>query len=312
MIRVNDDELETFMQTLTIKDLKVIIGEYKKVIGISQYRKTELTEAFMNLLSDSEQEEAFSKWIPLKLQELVTKSINILTRWNNTAVLLDEEEHKYSIDITWQGGEIDTCTVKKANDMLEHNCSCKLGERGGICVHLMGLLVLMYLRNIITLNQFPFKMEDVWLDPVRALKDNILARYTDTKDADIELDEYWIFINDETNKVTLRWEGDYGDTRTYNITEINANEKDPKKHITLEEWVVKKVADMQVKFLGKTGLIKEIVTDKFGVVEKIISNPKQYERVKKAYERAAQKFNKESYPKTKDEIRDALQIGLID
>ncbi len=43
---MNDEEIEVFLQTLTIKDLKDVITEYKGVKGISNYHKGELIEAF--------------------------------------------------------------------------------------------------------------------------------------------------------------------------------------------------------------------------------------------------------------------------
>ena len=106
--------------------------------------------------------------------------------------------------------------------------------------------------------------------PLKNVEDTVLARFVSNDEADIELEEYWIFINEESKTITLKWEGEYADTRTYNIDEVNEKESDPKKHVTLEQWVVRKVADIQVKFLGKRGHIREIVIDRYGVIDKIL------------------------------------------
>jgi hypothetical protein len=58
--------------------------------------------------------------------------------------------------------------------------------------------------------------------------------------------------------------------------------------------------------------VREIIVDKFGVIEKIIKNIKQFKRLQAAFKRAAEKFGQENYPQSAEEIRNALKMGLIE
>ncbi len=304
---MDDDDFEVFFQSMTVKDLKEIIKEYKTVKGLAKYRKADLIEAFINLFTEEEQEAAYKKWMPKKIQENIDRSINFLTTWRNTEFHLDEEEDVYSVEISWPGGEQDRCTVTLNEGNVEYECSCRLGEKGGICVHLIGIVVLLYIKDKIDIENFPFLIEEPWLDNILSLKDEILNNTADTDDADIDLDDYWLFIRGD--KITAKWSGDYAGIKTVDINEINDTAKKP---TTIEEWVVKKVVDKQLEYLRRNGRVRDIVTDKFGVIEKILKNPKQFKRLQGAFQRAAQKFGQDTYPQTPDEIREALRIGLIE
>jgi len=304
---MNDDEIEVFLQTLTIKDLKDVITEYKGVKGISNYHKGELIEAFTNLLSEIDQKKAYEKWMPRKIQENIERATNMLSRWKNAEFFLDDHNKEYIVDITWPGGEKDHCEVKLENNDVKHACNCKLGEYGGICVHLVGIIALLYLKKKLTLDQVPFLIEESWLAPVLAMQDEIMSNLADPSEADIDLNEYWIFIRGE--KITSKWTGDYAGIKTVDIGGLNANTKTP---TSVEEWVVTKVVDKQLEHLRNTGKVREIITDKFGVIDKILTNNKQLKRLQTAFKRAAEKFGHESYPQTPEEIRKALRIGLIE
>ncbi|MHA1454321.1 MAG: hypothetical protein ACTSRD_15805 [Promethearchaeota archaeon] len=353
---MKDDDFEIFFQTMTVKDLKDIITEYKEVKGLSKYRKADLREAFISLVSeeeqDAEQDAAYKKWMPKKIRDNIERSIAMLTKWSNVKFDLNEKTDEYSVDIAWQGGEEDRCTITLDDGKVKHECSCRLGERGGVCVHLVGLTELLYINEKIGIEQFPFTVEDSWLDSVRKIKDEILNNLAETNEADIDMNEYWLFIKGD--KITAKWSGEYAGTNTVDINEYNAKEKakfeakarerakivakkakekaeaDAKKGIvrkkttkkkqkdkeyqplTLEDWVVKKVVDKELESLKNRGEIREILIDKFGVIEKIIVNEKQFGRLQKAFERAADKFKQDDYPKTPEEIQEALEIGLIE
>ncbi len=327
---MDDNDFEVFFQTLTVKDLKEIISEYKEVKGLSKYRKPDLIETFINLFSKEEQTEAYNKWMPIKLRDYIERSINVLTRWKNVQLTLDEDQDLYHIDITWQGGEEDRCTVSLEDEQVLHECNCKLGEKGGICVHLVSLVILLYLKGKIDLNQFPFPIEESWLHNVLNYKFEIIANVSNTDDADIDMDEYWLFIGDKT--ITAKWSGEYAGTSTVNIDELNKKlkkeaeekviEKAGKKGaktksvkytpITVEEWVITKVVDKEMESLRKYGRVRDIVTDKYKVIEKIITNKKQIERLRSAFKRAAEKFGQDSYPETDEDIQEALRVGLIE
>jgi predicted house-cleaning noncanonical NTP pyrophosphatase (MazG superfamily) len=304
---VDDNEFDVFMQTLTIADLKNIIKEYKQVKGISKYRKADLIEAFIDLLSEEEQISAYEKWMPKKIRENIEKSIIMLTKWRNTTFSIKEDANEYAVDIAWAGGEQDHCAVTVENGKVNHSCSCRLGERGGICVHLVALIDLLYLKEKIRIEQFPFTVKDTWLENVLSAKDEILIAIADTTDADIDMNEYWLFIRGDT--ITAKWSGDYAGTNTVDIAELN---KSAKNKITVEEWVTEKVVDKQLENLRKYGNVREIIVDKFGVIEKIIKNIKQFKRLQAAFKRAAEKFGQENYPQSAEEIRNALKMGLIE
>jgi len=350
---MDDDDFDVFFQTMTVKDLKEIIKEFKVVKGLSKYRKADLIETFINLFSEEEQEAAYKKWMPKKIQDNIERSINMLTKWSNVEFNLNEDTNEYSVDIAWQGGEQDRCAVTLDNEKVTRECSCRLGERGGVCVHLVGLTVLLYLKDKIRIDQFPFEIKESWLDSIRKAKDEILNNIADTDDADIDMDEYWLFITGD--KITAKWSGDYAGTNTIDIKEVNAKEKAKaevkakaaakkakekseaeaiegkakvkktktkvkakktkakvKPPITVDDWVVTKVVDKELDSLKKYGKVRDILTDKFGVIEKIITHEKQFERLQKAFKRAAEKFEQDSYPQTPEEIREALKIGLIE
>jgi len=327
---LKDDDFEIFFQSMTVKDLKDIIKEYKEVKGLSKYRKADLIEAFISLFSEEEQDAAYKKWMPKKIRDNIERSIAMLTKWSNVKFDLNEETDEYSVDIAWQGGEVDRCTVSLDDGEIVHECSCRLGERGGVCVHLIGLTELLYLKEKITIEQFPFPIEDSWLDGIRKAKNGIMNNLASSNEADIDMNEYWLFISDDT--ITAKWSGEYAGTNTVNIDEYNAKEKAKleakekeraknatkkikKKQytpITVEDWVMKKVVDKELDSLKNRGEIREILIDKYGVIEKIFANEKQTERLIKAFQRAAKKFNLDEYPKTPEELREALEIGLIE
>ncbi|TFG18519.1 MAG: hypothetical protein EU530_09130 [Promethearchaeota archaeon] len=327
---MEDDEFDVFFQTMTVKDLKEIVTEFKEVKGLSKYRKADLIEAFINLLSEEEQEAAYKKWMPKKIQDIINRSIDMLTKWGGVKFNLNEDTDEYSVDISWQGGEEDRCTVVLDEGELKHECSCRLGERGGICVHLVGLIELLYLKGKIRIEDFPFTIDESWLGPIHKAKAEISNNLAEPNDADIDMNEYWLFISGDT--ITSKWSGEYAGTNTININEYNAKEKaklDAKEEeriknatkktkkkeyvpVTVEDWVVQKVVDKELESLKNRGSIREILIDRFGVIEKIFENEKQVERLQKAFKRAAEKFEQESYLKTPEEIREALEIGLIE
>ncbi|MBN2157485.1 MAG: hypothetical protein JW776_15675 [Candidatus Lokiarchaeota archaeon] len=303
---MHKDEFDIFLQTVTIKDLKEIITHYQSVKGISNYRKVELIEAFANLLSEDDQEDAYKTWMPKKIQDLIQRAIQ-LTGWSSAEFELDDERKEYSVEVAWSGGGTDKCTVNVNADGMHHKCTCKIGESGGICVHLMTLIVILYLKEEIRPNQFPIQIDEFWLQTAKDQKDVILTRVADIKDAIINLDEYWFFIRG--NKITTKWTGDYAGIKTVDLNSINAKKK---TKTTVEEWIVKKVVDKQLESLRNTGRVREIVTDKYGVIDKILNNEKQFKRLLAAFQRAADKFKSEEYPQSKEEIREALRIGLIE
>ena len=123
----------------------------------------------------------------------------------------------------------------------------------------------------------------------------------DPNDADIDLDEYWLFIRGK--KITAKWSGEYAGLKTVDLSDSEES---------VDDWVVKKVVDKQLETLRKYGRVREIVTDRFGVIDKILGHSKQFVRLQKAFKRASEKFNQEEYPQTPEEIKEALQIGLIE
>ncbi len=279
MNSMEDDDFDVFFQTMTVKDLKDIITEFKEVKGLSKYRKADLIEAFINLFSEEEQETAYKKWMPKKIRDNINRSIDMLTKWGGVKFDLNEDTDEYSVDIAWQGGEEDRCTVRLNEGGLKHECSCRLGERGGICVHLVGLIELLYLKGKIRVEDFPFTIEESWLDPVHKVKAEILNNLAEPSDADIDMNEYWLFISGDT--ITSKWSGEYAGTNTINITEYNAREKaklDAKEEeriqkatrktkkkeyapLTVEDWVVQKVVDKELESLKNRGSIREILID---------------------------------------------------
>jgi hypothetical protein len=190
---------------------------------------------------------------------------------------------------------------------LTHKCNCRIGEKGGVCSHLIGLTILLYLKQKIQLDQFPFPIKKSWLNEVLNVKEEILNNSADVNEADIDMNEYWIFIRGNT--ITTKWAGDYAGTKSFDIDELNKTKKKP---TTVEDWVVTKVVDKQLESLRRYGRVREILTDRFGVIDKILANKKQFSRLQKAFERAAEKHNLEEVPQAPEEIRKALRIGLIE
>ena len=119
--------------------------------------------------------------------------------------------------------------------------------------------------------------------------------------ADIEFDEYYIFVRE--SNIILKWEGEYSGSKVVDVTQEKEN--------TVDEWLVKKIVDMELKSLAKYGRTREIISDKYGIIDKVLNHAKQFTRLQEAFERAELKHGT-SQPKTKDEIEKELRMGIIE
>ncbi len=305
-MKKSEPDYEILINTLNAKELRFLVKEYLEK-GISKYKsKSDLKRGFHEILSSEQKTEAYNNFMPKKVKELVEKSLPIILFWKNAKFDLNDEQNEYSLHLNFGSFDV-ACSVNVNSDKksVKHECDCNVGEAGGICLHLMALLGLLYVKEIIDFGMFPIHIQKKWLQPLVDKKNEIIGKSiidsASPDSADIEFDEYYIFI--QGNNIIMKWEGEYSGSKTVDVSEEKEN--------TVEEWLVKKVVDMQLKSLAKYGRIRELITDKFGIIEKILNHPKQFIRLQKAFNRAETKHGK-TQPKTKDEIENILSMGLLE
>ncbi len=277
---------KTFLLTLTVAKIKELIDQYneKFVIngpkndllkGYTTLKKLDLVEFVDSSLSEAKKNEMRAQFEPDLVEKVVSDGLSLISgehkteKIQNTTIIA--EGKGYNI---WFSGKYGShkASLQLNKDSVERDCNCKIGIRGGLCLHQMAIYLMLISKKIIEPEELPFKVDEDFITTIEK-RLNLLATQRLFKEEPSIMfeDDYKFYIHNDL--VTLDWSGDYAGKSTKDISQ---EEED------FESWVCKKVVDLilkRIKIKKKTGKPTMIILDSYDVITKIMKRSDLVEKI---------------------------------
>ncbi|MFW9947476.1 MAG: Rho termination factor N-terminal domain-containing protein [Candidatus Odinarchaeota archaeon] len=150
--------LNYLLQSLNIDDLKQVCRDFN-IKGFSKWKKLELIENILSLLSEEEQKELIKE----KELEIITNSLDLaikkikgIEREKISAIrIVNDEDHLVEIDFegfNWKSSSY--LAINPENiDNPERDCDCRIGANMGFCSH-------FWVGFILSLKRSYFQLKD--------------------------------------------------------------------------------------------------------------------------------------------------------
>ncbi|MFX0091132.1 MAG: hypothetical protein ACFFBD_05155, partial [Candidatus Hodarchaeota archaeon] len=278
---------DTFLQSITITEIKDLIKVYdakiledpekKPLKGLSGLKKQDLITFLSEKLNKKEKEEMMEIIEPTVAQKTVTEGLAFIMgegifqkeRIMTTAPISGGKGYKiWFKGANWEHKATVQISPEPTMELsIARKCNCRIGRNEGICSHQMAAYLMLYVKNKIQVNDFPFRVEGDWFKSIQKKIELQASQGLFKEEPDIVLEEdYNVYINGHF--VTLEWGGAYPGKTIKDISK----EKDD-----VETWVAKKITQMitrKIKVRKKTGNLIKILVDSYDVISKIMSRPK--------------------------------------
>jgi hypothetical protein len=278
------------LKSITVAKIKELIDYYneKFVIngpkeellkGFSSLKKAGLIDFVDSSLTTSEKQELYENYEPEIIKSLITDALSLVSgehkveQIQNAAIISGGKGYR-----VWFKGKYGSnkVSLQILNDSTNKNCTCKLGSMDGICMHQMAIYLMLLSKKSIKLEDLPFNVDKNWFKSVQKRLDLLATQSLFKEEPAILLsNDYAIFINGDL--VTLQWGGDYAGRKTKDIS---------KEEEEVDTWVAQKVVDIMlkpIKVKSKEGEPHKIVIDSYGIISKILENPKLRDKILKKF-----------------------------
>ncbi len=287
-------KFETFLYSITVNQIKDIINNYNSnyvsnesnnemLKGFSGLKKQELIDFVQKSISKKAKDEIFKNMEPEFMKKIVSNALSLIAGEHKTEKIQNtgvcNGGKGYILWIKGKYGE-NKATVKLDNNSkdFERKCNCKIGKIKGICLHQMAIYLMLLSKKVIKIADLPFKISKSQYNMAIKRLELLASQSLFKEEPAILLEEdYSIYING--NLVTLEWGGDFAGKTTKDITK-------EKNVVDVETWVSKKVVDLilrKIKVKTKEGKPVKILIDSYGVIPKIMKNPKLTKKILKKF-----------------------------
>ncbi|MFX0025686.1 MAG: hypothetical protein ACFE8M_04665 [Candidatus Hermodarchaeota archaeon] len=199
--------LNYLFQSLNLNDLKQICRDFN-IKGFSKWKKLELIENILGILSEEEQKELIKEKeleIISNSLDLAIKKIKGIEREKVSAIrIVNEEEHLVEIDFegfNWKSSSY--LAINPENiDNPERDCDCRIGANMGFCSHFWIGFILSLKRNYFQLNDWTLtilpediekKIQSIEISAILSEQDKAEAEVLtliDTSSDDVEVMKY--------------------------------------------------------------------------------------------------------------------------
>ncbi|MFX1257604.1 MAG: toll/interleukin-1 receptor domain-containing protein [Promethearchaeota archaeon] len=284
--KIISPKFKLLLLSMTLAQVKKLIDDYnekyvlngpkkEKLKGYSRLKKEQLIEFIDSSLEEKVKEDFFKKWEPEIAKKVISDALLLISgehkveQIQNAGILQGGKGYR-----VWFKGKYGSnkASVDVSQDFNKRSCICKIGQLGGICLHQMAIYLMLLSKKVINLEDLPFKVDKTWFEDVQKRLDLLATQSLFKEEPAVMLSNgYRIFINGDF--VTYQWTGDYAGKRTRDIS---------KESEDVETWISKKVVDVMLKPIKtktKEGKPEKIILDSYGVISKIMENPKLVNKI---------------------------------
>jgi len=256
---------------MSTSKIKEIISEYNKnciengqkenkLRGYSKYRKSELIDFFIPVLSDDEKAQYYANIEPKFMKSLISQALSLLMGEDKRETIGNVEissgKDGYALKINGFNWDVATSVYLEENE-LNYACDCRIG-RLGFCTHQMAACLMLLSENKIKLKDFPLDFDESMFEAIEGKLGLIHNAKRSDDEADIIFqDQYKIFVSGEM--ITTKWEGEYKGSKTIDASSEGEG---------AESWIAKKVVDKMLKYMkvkAKTGKPSLLVKDSYAI-----------------------------------------------
>ncbi len=286
MTQISYLDFNLLLKSLTVSQIKEIIDDYnqqiingdskaKKLKGYSGLKKDELIEFVDSSLSEKDKSYFYEIFEPEISKKLISDALLLIVgehkteRIQNAGILSGGKGYRI-----WYTGKYGShkALVEVLKDVNRMNCNCKIGKFGGICLHQMAIFLMLYSKNAIKLEDFPFKVDHSQFKSIKKRLELLATQSLFKEEPSIILsNDYKIYVNGDL--VTYEWAGDFAGKRTRDMSE---EEED------VDTWISNKIVEVMLKHIKvktKEGKSEKIILDNYGIIPKIIENPKLVKKI---------------------------------
>ncbi len=285
-----DYDFKLLLQSMTVAKIKELIDYYNEKFVIngpkdellkrfSTLKKAELVEFVDAAFTKAEKDELYDEFAPEIIQTIMTDALSLVSgehkveQIHNASVISGGKGYR-----VWFKGKYGSnrASLQILDDSTKKSCTCRLGSIDGICMHQMAIYLMLLSKKAISLDNMPFNVDEKWFKSIQKRLDLLAAQSLFKEDPTIMLsNDYSIYVSGDL--VTLQWGGDYAGRTTKDISEEGGD---------VDEWVAQKVVDIllkPIKVKTKEGAPNKLVIDSYGIISKIMGNPKLKEKILKKF-----------------------------
>lgn len=288
-VKLMDEKFKILLNSLPTSKIKEIISEYNKdciksgqkenkLRGYSKYRKSELINFFIPVLSDDEKDQYYTNIEPKFIKTLISQALSLLLGDDKRETIANvekiPEKDGYKLKINGFNWDVATSVSLEENELF-YVCDCRIGK-SGFCVHHMAASLMLLSENKMELKDFPLDFDDSMLEGIKGKLKMINNKKRADDEADIIFrDKYKIFVSGSI--ITTKWEGEYQGSKTIDASLEEGG---------AENWIAKKVVDKILKHMkvkAKTGKPTLLEKDSYAIISKIMVRPKLVTKILKKF-----------------------------
>ncbi|MHA1342018.1 MAG: toll/interleukin-1 receptor domain-containing protein [Promethearchaeota archaeon] len=308
------DNFDFFLYSLSKEQIKKVINFYndkekgilsknpklKPLKGIINKKKGDLVETLKKEIPKEFQLEIYNHFESKFVEDILKKALSLISGESKAEKIISTgavpNGKGFEIRFKGKSWDVNSTVAFKANK-LEYKCSCAIGRNGGFCAHLAAILVMMFARNMIKQDDFPFKLSKENEELIKK-RINLISKRTFFKEEPLIVleEDYNVYIDNDL--VTLEWGGDFPGKTTEDLKDKN-----------IDDWLSERIVRVmlrKIKVKSKEGYPIKILVDNYGIIEKIMERPKLVKKI-------LNKFSALDYlnlPKTSEELEQYLRKPL--
>ena len=226
-------DFKLLLSSMTVAKIRELIDYYNEeyvvngpkeefLKGYSILKKAELVVFLDSSLTESEKNELYKKYEPEIIKTIITNALALVSgehkaeQIHNAAILSGGKGYRI-----WFKGKYGStkASLEISNSTTKKSCTCRIGEKMGICIHEMAIYLMLLIKKAITLEEIPFNIDDRWFETIQKRLDLLATQSIFKEEPAIKFsNDYSIYINNDL--VTYQWGGDYAGKATKDISQI--------------------------------------------------------------------------------------------